>query len=148
MSNNGSQVYLDGLSSVTGTRGARDPEVGYVRIEGGKHFRYVYNAGNSDVPPGYAMCVLAPSSTGYSATISTAAGTPVLGVVVHSTLTTSTYGYVCFKGLCKVNVGATAATNIVLQIGANGAYATAVTFSGDAIVNTTITSSGNAHIYA
>ncbi len=147
MSFYGSQVYLQGISAITATRGPADPVPGDVRVEDGIHYRYIYNAGGTTLAVGYACTVLAPSSTGYSATISTAAGSILLGFCKHVAIPTTNYGWVAFKGYVPVVLGTTAATNEVLQADANGALAAGVTFPTVGVVNTTITSTGYANVY-
>ena len=140
MSFNGEQIYLYGLSAVTTSRGGSDPELGSVRTEGTRQYRYVYNAASaSDAYPGYAMCVLAPSSTGYSATISTTVNTPLLGIVRHATIAAGSFGWVMFRGQGSITASATVAAQDNMVIGENGLFATALTlFKGFVIPNSAI----------
>ncbi len=143
----GSQVYLHSISAITATRGGNDPEVGDVRIEDGVHYRYIFNSGGSTIGVGYACTINQPSSTGYSATLSTAAQSPALGWCVNVAIPTVNYGWVAFKGRIPVVLGTTAATGVALQIDANGVLAAAVTYPGVGSVATTITSTGYAAIF-
>ncbi len=142
----GQTVFKYSVSAVTATRGADDPVLGQEREENGIWYRYVYNAGNSQVSPGYAMCGISGASTAASATISTAVNTPLKGFVYHATLTTGTYGWVAFKGLLKFVASSTVAAGDVLQVGANGALHTAATFPGIGIANSAAVTGASAGI--
>lgn len=147
MSFNGEQVFLQSVSAVTATRGAADPELGYVRVEGNKWYRYVYNAGNSQVSPGYAMQTITDgASTAYSGTISTTVNVPLLGIVHNATLTTGTYGWVVFKGYTKFVASSTVAAADLLQVGANGKLHTAATYPGVGFANSAAVTGASAGI--
>lgn len=120
-------VLVESISNVTATRGARDPELGTRVIKNDKTYLYVYNAGNSQVPPSYGVVQAGGSGTsGYSVTISSVTGADfLLGVVEHATLTTGTYGWIVQKGLVDVEMEAdnSCVTGQILAVAANGEFA-------------------------
>lgn len=124
MSVYGGPIGFGSISMVTATLGANDPEVGTMRREGDEEYVFVYNAGNSQIPPSYAAVVSAVS--GYSVTLSsvTSVDFPV-GVVKHATLTTGTYGWLMTRGFCQVEMEAdnSAAAGQLLALAADGEFA-------------------------
>lgn len=94
-----------GVSQVTATLGANDPEVGTRLRSGDEEYIFVYNAANSQILPG-DVCVVSAVS-GYSVTVSsTTAVDLAVGVCKHATLTTGTYGWLMTKGFGQVNMHA------------------------------------------
>jgi len=90
-----------GVSMVTKTLGVNDPEVGTRLRYGDEDYVFVYNAGNSQISPGYGAILSAV--TGYSVTVSSTTSVDLcVGVVKHATLTTETYGWLLTKGFGKV----------------------------------------------
>jgi hypothetical protein len=118
-------ILFTGVSAVTSSRGANDPEIGTrARFSDGREYLYVYNAGNSQVSPGYGVTVSATS--GYSVTVSSTTSADLfVGVVRHSTLTTGTYGWVVCQGPTEVKMGAnnSAAAGVMLTPGTDGVFA-------------------------
>lgn len=115
------QVFFESVSNVTATASV---EVGAERKVGDESYRYVYNAGNSQIPPSYGCTVSAV--TGYSVTISSTTSVDLLvGVVKHSTLTTGTYGWVMTQGFCPVEMEAnnSCAAGQLLALAADGEFA-------------------------
>lgn len=119
-------VRFGGVSQVTATLGPNDPQVGQTAREGNAEYIFVYNAGNSQISPGYgAVC---SGVSGYSVTVSSvAANNDVpIGVCVHATLTTATYGFLLKKGFCTfvaaANSGAVAGLPLIM--GDDGTWAT------------------------
>ena len=115
------QIFFESVSNVTATNSV---EVGIERKEGDETYRYVYNAGNSQIPPSYG-CVLS-AVTGYSVTISSTTSVDFLvGVVKHSTITTGTYGWVMTQGFCPVEMEAdnSCAAGQILALAADGEFA-------------------------
>ena len=93
------------VSQVTATPGANDPEVGTRYREGDEEYVYVYNAGGSQISPGYGAVLSAVS--GYSVTVSSTTSVDMfVGVVKHATLTTGTYGWLLTKGFSEVKMEA------------------------------------------
>jgi hypothetical protein len=120
-------IIFGGLSGVTATRGSKDPEIGTRVNSNGNEFLYVFNAGSTDIPIGYAVTPLA-GTTGYSCTISTTAQIDVaMGVVKNATLSASCYGWVQTKGHCKIHVSAAVTGGAPMQLGANGLWVSGVT---------------------
>lgn len=116
-----SPVFFESISNVTATNSV---EVGTIRQEGDELYRYVYNAGNSQIPPSYA-CILSAVS-GYSVTISSTTSVDFcVGVVKHATLTTGTYGWVVTQGFCQVEMEAdnSGAAGALLVLAADGEFA-------------------------
>jgi hypothetical protein len=115
------QVFFESVSNVTATNST---EVGSERKVGDENYRYVYNAGNSQIPPSYG-CTLS-AVTGYSVTISSITSVDFLvGVVKHTTLTTGTYGWVMTRGFTAVEMEAdnSAAAGQILGLAADGEFA-------------------------
>lgn len=124
-------VVFAGVSSVTATRGSKDPEVGTRMTFAGNDYAYIYNAGNSQVSPGYAVVPATGVTSPYSCTVSSIGATDtVVGMVRHATLTTGTYGWVLTKGYGSATLSATVAAGDYLTIGADGKLNTSVTFPG------------------
>jgi hypothetical protein len=120
-------ILFGGLSGVTATRGAKDPELGTKVNYGGNEYLYVYNAATTAVPIGYAVTPLA-GTTGYSCTISTTAQIDVpMGVVKNATLSASCYGWIQTKGYCNIHVSAAVTAGAPMQLGANGLWVSGVT---------------------
>jgi hypothetical protein len=121
-------IIFGGLSGVTATRGAKDPELGTRVNYAGNEFVYVYNAATSDIPIGYAVTPLAGTTTGFSCTISTTAQIDVpMGVVKNATLSASCYGWVQTRGACNIHVSAAVTQGAPMQLGANGLWVSGVT---------------------
>jgi hypothetical protein len=117
-------VLFETVSGVTATMGANDAEIGSIAIVGDEVYRKVYNAGNSQVSPGYLVTVSAV--TGYSVTVSSVtAADLVLGVCKHATLTTGTYGWVMSRGFGPAQMGAndSCASGQLLTVGVDGTHA-------------------------
>lgn len=117
-------VLFAGKSMVTATLGTNDPEPGYRMTVGDEDYVFVYNAGNSQIPPSYGAVVSAVS--GYSVTISSTTSVDFLvGVCVHATLTTATYGWLCTRGFVQVEMEAdnSAAAGQLLALAADGEFA-------------------------
>tara|TARA_R110000796_G_scaffold187266_1_gene304170 strand:- start:2690 stop:3154 length:465 start_codon:yes stop_codon:yes gene_type:complete len=115
------QIMFDSVSNVTATNSV---DVGTERKVGDESYLYVYNAGNSDIPPSYG-CVLS-AVTGYSATLSSITGVDFLvGVVKHSTLTTATYGWIMTRGFAAIEMEAdnSAIAGQILALAADGEFA-------------------------
>lgn len=101
---NASPIRFAGVSQVTATLGANDPEVGTVCREGDEEYIFVYNNGNSQISVGNLAVVTAV--TGYSVTVSSTTMVDVpIGVCKHATLTTGTYGWLLRKGFGPAKAG-------------------------------------------
>lgn len=125
-------VLFSGISMVTATLGSNDPEVGTACRVGNADYLFVYNAGNSQIPPAYG--VICSAVSGYSVTISSLTQTDMLmGVVKHTTLTTGTYGWVLTRGFTEVKMGAnnSIAAAEVLALGTDGTFARRVSANTD-----------------
>jgi hypothetical protein len=116
-----SPVLFETVSHVTATNSV---EVGTLRREGDEIYRYVYNAGNSQISPGYG-CTLS-AVTGYSVTVSSITSVDAfVGLVKHATLTTGTYGWTLVHGFGQVQMEAdnSAAAGQLLTVAADGEFA-------------------------
>lgn len=115
------QIFFEGVSNVTATNSV---EVGAERKVGDELYRYVYNAGNSQINPGNGAVLSAV--TGYSVTVSSTTSADFLvGVCKHSTLTTGTYGWLCTKGFTSVEMGGTSGTVAaggLIELGDDGEF--------------------------
>lgn len=105
-------IVGESVSAVTATNSV---ELGTLRMYNGIIYRYVYNAGNSQIPPTYGVTMSGVS--GYSVTISsvTSLGDKCFGVVVNATLTTATYGWAAVYG--PVTVEAHASESLIAGYG-------------------------------
>lgn len=116
-----SRVYFESVSAVTATPTV-DP--GTVRREGDEQYVYVYNAGNSQIPPSYG--VVMSLVTGYSVTLSSTTSVDLcFGLVKHATLTTGTYGWVMTRGFAPIEMQAnnSAAAGQLVCLAADGEFA-------------------------
>lgn len=118
-------IIFGGISGVTSSRGSKDPQVGAEAIYAGVKYVYIYNAGTTQISKGN-VCVPATATAGYSCTVSSAVYGQPVGVCVHATLTTGTYGWVATKGTVEVSAASACAQGTALCVGANGAFATYV----------------------
>jgi hypothetical protein len=125
----------------------------------GNEYVYVYNGGNSQIPPTYGATLSQTVGTsGYTVTVSSVtSASPLAGVVKHATLTTGTYGWLLVKGIATAEVnadtslGTTHAESVAvlgtdgvfsrvtgatgyLALGAGGAYAMGATASGGSVL--------------
>ena len=128
--NSETPVIFAGVSSVTSSRGSKDPELGVRVSKGGNQYIYVYNAASaSDAYPGMGMTLI-NGATNYSCTISTTAGLdqPV-GVVQNATIAAGSYGWLLTKGIGTAYTSAAIAAGTSVQIAANGLWTTGATFT-------------------
>lgn len=112
-------VAFESVSAVTATPSV---EVGTRRHEGDEHYVYVYNAGNSQISPGYGTTVSGVS--GYSVTVSTTTSIDLaIGFVKHATLTTGTYGWLVTQGFTPVECVQSISAGGLLVLAADGKVA-------------------------
>ena len=149
-------VFGGGVSMVTATLGANDPEVGTRVNVAGRDYVFVYNEADSQISPGYGA-VPNSAATGMSVTVTAATSADcVIGVCRNATLTTATYGWLVTRGVTPVQMGATSASVAargLIEIGANGVFvATSLTTGnkapavGVALAAIVSSASGNAYI--
>lgn len=97
-----SPVGFESVSNVTATNSV---ELGARQIFASDEYVYVYNAGGGDSYPYYGM-KLVTGASGYSVANTSLANvaSPMVGVIVHSTITAGYYGWVMVKGYaaCKM----------------------------------------------
>jgi hypothetical protein len=127
-------AFKESVSCVTATK-PNDLALGTVRYEAYNSemskWKYVYNGGNSQINPTYGCTILSGASGAYTMTLSSLASQSVCqGIVVHSTLTTSTYGWVMTEGACTFEMGdnVSFAAGEAITLGANGVGASALSF--------------------
>lgn len=114
-------IRFESVSSVTVTNSV---EVGTIVEEGDERYIYVYNAGNSQIAPGYGATL--SGVTGYSVTVSSVTGADMfVGVCKHNTLTTGTYGWLLVRGFGPMQMGASdsCTTGGLLTVGVDGTWA-------------------------
>lgn len=119
-----SPINFGGISMVTATLGANDPEVGTTRRVGDEDYIFVYNTGSSTIGVGYAATI--SGVTGYSVTVSTTTSVDfAVGVCKHVAIPTGSYGWLMTKGFAKVVMEAdnSAAAGQLLAIAADGEFA-------------------------
>lgn len=120
-------VIFGGVSGVTATPGAKDPELGARTTYNGNHYLYAYNGADTQAVPGMALVPLS-GSNGYTGTVTAVASYDIpLGVVYNTTMTTNTYGWVLTRGYGVAYTSAAIAAKIPLEITASGIFGTAVT---------------------
>jgi hypothetical protein len=145
-----SPVLMNGFSMVTATPGVNDPEVGTVARSGDEEFIFVYNDGASDISKGYGATL--SGVTGYSVTVSSTTSVDIaIGVCVHATLTTGTYGWLMKKGFCnfKATPDSVVSAGARLILGDNGVWGQASTASnvsntGNGIYGKCVAATGSA----
>ncbi|HRZ15356.1 MAG TPA: hypothetical protein P5110_07605 [Candidatus Omnitrophota bacterium] len=119
----------ESVSAVTATNSV---ELGTLRMYDGVVYRYVYNMGNSDIPPTYGVTMSLTS--GYSVTISsvTALADKCFGVVVNATLTTATYGWVAVYGPAKIEASTTDSltTGVGITLDVDGTFGSTTALIG------------------
>ena len=117
-------VAFAGVSQVTATLGANDPEPGYRQTVGDEDYVFVYNAGTTQISPGLGAVLSAV--TGYSVTVSSTTSVDFLvGVCKHATLTTATYGWLVTRGFTSVEMGGTSGTVAaggLIELGDDGEF--------------------------
>jgi len=90
-------VNFESVSNVTATPSV---DVGARRTEGNNEYLYVYNAGNSQISPGFLAIVSGVS--GYSVSVSSVSSVDMaIGHVRNATLTTGTYGWIVTHGFVQ-----------------------------------------------
>lgn len=117
-------VRFGSVSMTTTALGPNDPELGTIVREGDEEYIFVYNAGNSAIPPSYAAVVSAVS--GYSVTISSTTSVDfAIGVCKHASIATAAYGWLMTRGFCEVEMEAdnSAAAGQLLTLAADGEFA-------------------------
>lgn len=122
-------IFNETVSAVTATNSV---EVGTNRRVGNDDYIYVYNAGNSQINPGY--CAVVSSVSGYSVTLSSVTSVDLaVGHCKHATLTTATYGWLLTRGFAQVQLGAndSMVAGAILRAGVDGTYAAATNATGN-----------------
>jgi hypothetical protein len=113
-----------GISGTTTSLGANDPEVGTRCAVGDEEYLFVYNDGNSEIPPTYGAVMSAV--TGYSVTVSSTTSVDFLaGVCKNATLATGAYGWLMTKGFTQIEMEAdnSCAAGEILALAADGEFA-------------------------
>ena len=129
----GPVIFGGGVSSVTATRGANDPEVGARITVGSEEYVYVYNAGTSAIPPGHAAICSASVGGAYNVTVSSVSGTDLaIGVCKHASIATNAYGWLVTRGFVAVEMGAnySAVAGSPLTLGTDGVFDIVSGFTG------------------
>lgn len=117
-------IRFGSVSMVTATLGGNDPTPGDRTVYGDEKYVFVYNAGNSQISPGYGAVLSAV--TGYSVTVSSTTNADFfVGFCKHATLTTGTYGWLVTQGFCQVTTTAndSCVTGQMLTLGVDGTVA-------------------------
>ncbi len=127
---NVSPIQFNSISMVTATLGTKDPQVGDVCRIGAEEYIFVYNGGNSDLPPG--KCATVTGVSGYTVTVSSVGASLgndyIVGVCKHATLTTATYGWLVTRGFVPIQASAaiSIATGDMIYPGTNGFFTNVV----------------------
>jgi hypothetical protein len=115
----GPVAFDGGVSMVTASLGANDPELGSRKTTAGNEYVFVYNDGLA-VGVGQ-ICAVQSGSSGYSVTGSSVVGVdPAFGVCVNSGIANAEYGWVLTRGFCKVEPASAAVSGMMLAAGTNG----------------------------
>lgn len=118
-----SLVRFAGVSQVTATLGANDPEIGTIIQEGDEKYLFVYNTGSSTIGTGYGATLSAVSN--YSVTVSSVTQTDFpVGVCKHASIPTGSYGWLLLRGFVNVQMTASesAASGDRLCLGVDGGW--------------------------
>jgi hypothetical protein len=158
MSFNAQQVFAGSqLGTISGVASTlQGQSLGDERTYNNVKYRLFYNAGNSQINPGYGFCRAGTGAGPFSATISstTEVAYNMAGCVVHATATTGTY----FWGAVHGNVGSLVVSNVSIATGAlvapaaNGVFtkltaATAAVGQNMTSTATTDTKSGDFYVW-
>ena len=128
-------VRFAGVSMVTASLGANDPEVGARTIHNGEEYVFVYNVGSSTANIGH-LCIVSAVS-GYSVTVSSVTNTDfAVGAVKHSALATGEYGWLLTRGFMEIEMSPnnSAAVAQMLNCGPDGGFAQVSNTTGQASV--------------
>lgn len=118
-------LFEETVSAVTATNSVG---LGQTRHYNGVDYVYAYNAGNSQINPGYG--VIASANSGYSCTLSSAIGDRCFGVVHNATATTGTYFWLAQQGFVHIQASDTASAAVQgarFFMDANGTFRHAAT---------------------
>lgn len=110
-------------SFTTSSLGANDPKVGDLCHHGNEMYRFVYNAGNSQISTGQGAILSAVS--GYSVTVSSTTSVDLLvGICKHATIATGYYGFLVVQGFTNVVMSANtgSARGSILILAADGNF--------------------------
>jgi hypothetical protein len=113
-------VIFESVSHVTATNSV---ELGTEVTVDGRRYRYVYNAGNSQISVGRGATV--SGTSGYSVTVSSTTMLDVfVGACYHATIPTGYYGWLLTKGAGKVAAPASTglASGDILFPGGDGCF--------------------------
>ncbi len=119
-----SPVNFAGVSQVTTTLGANDPEPGTEITFGKEKYIHVYNNGAQTIGVGFgAVC---SGSSGYSVSVSSTSGFDLpIGFCKHAAIPAGSYGWLVTKGFTRVQMSAdtSGAINALVNLGLNGTVA-------------------------
>jgi len=123
--NSGLPVKFYGVSHVTASLTSRHAQLGMETFdEDGNKYVWMYNDCNSTLPPGYGVVLQSGVSTAFSMTLSSVTSADIVaGVVKHASIPTNNYGFVLTKGIGVAEALLTIATNVPIEITANGLWA-------------------------
>lgn len=121
-------ILVTSISNVTATRGTKDPQLGTRITYKGNQYIYVYNGGGSQIDVGKVGVAL-NGCTEFTCTVSAVSGDIPVGVCLHNTLTTDTYGWLLTKGYGVAFANSATTVGSPLQINSNGSVNSANTFS-------------------
>ena len=125
--NNISPILFESVSQTTLTNSV---ELGTRRIDSsGYEYVYCFNAGNSQLSPGFGA-IVSTGTSGYSVTITSVADGihQFVGVVKHATMVTAAYAWILNKGFSQLEAGAdsTVTGALYLALKADGTFASVV----------------------
>lgn len=109
-------IFEESVSQITASPSVA---LGTRRIEGSKEYIYAYNAATTAV---VGKGMIASAMSGFSATVSSAVGDPLFGVVQNTDLKSGYYGWLQNRGLAKVYAGSSITLGVAVVLGANGGF--------------------------
>ena len=126
--NSESPIIFGGISGVVTTLTGKYPQVGTTVNYEGTDYVYVYNGGDQPIYPGMGI-VAQTAAAGYTGTVSSVTYDRIFGVVVHTTMLTSTHGWVAYRGLVSLYTSAAIDTGAFVTVAADGMFATYICHS-------------------
>ena len=121
--NSASPIIFGGISGVVTALTSNSPQVGTKVNYEGTEYIYVYNGGDRPIYPGMGIVGQA-AAEGYTGTVSSITYDRIFGVVVHTTMLTSTHGWVAFRGFVSLYTSAAIATGAFVTVAADGMFST------------------------
>lgn len=124
-------MFSGGVSMVTNSLGANDPEIGTRTTVDGREYVFVYNGGGSTIAVGYGAV---PNSAATNMTVTVSAATSadcVVGVCRNAAIADGYYGWLVTKGVTPVFVTGAVTVRNLIEVGANAHFAVTSNTTGN-----------------